>query len=141
MLGDFNGSMSCSNKTRCIGNHVIVDAWGVPCDLLNDADRIQRALEAAIDAEGASLIDLCVHRFHPEGVTATALLAESHISIHTWPELGYYAADLFFCGSRNPTRALEAIKRTLPASGERVRMLRRGLAPQAVQEQDEDTVY
>jgi len=98
-----------------LGTHLIVDAWQVPADLLNDPERIRRAILDGITAGEATLIDLCVHQFSPHGVTATATLAESHIAIHTWPEHGYFAADLFFCGAGKPVVAMEILTKSLQA--------------------------
>ncbi|TAF56605.1 MAG: adenosylmethionine decarboxylase [Oscillatoriales cyanobacterium] len=98
-----------------IGTHLVVDAWEAPSKLLNDPECIRQALLNAISAGGATLIDLCVHQFSPHGVTATATLAESHIAIHTWPEYGYFAADIFFCGAGEPQKALEFLKSALQA--------------------------
>jgi S-adenosylmethionine decarboxylase len=99
-----------------IGTHLVVDAWESPSELLNDPECIRQALLDAISAGGATLIDLCVHQFSPHGVTATATLAESHIAIHTWPEYGYFAADIFFCGAGEPHNALEFLKNALQAN-------------------------
>lgn len=98
-----------------IGTHLVVDAWEAPSKLLNDPECIRQALLDAISAGGATLIDLCVHQFSPHGVTATATLAESHIAIHTWPEYGYFAADIFFCGAGEPQKALEFLQSALQA--------------------------
>ncbi len=111
---------------KYVGTHLIVDAWQSPGELLNDPQAIRRALMEAVTAGGATLIDLCVHQFSPHGVTATATLAESHIALHTWPEFGYFAADLFFCGSGDPQLALEALITALRAGRVRVRELKRG---------------
>lgn len=123
--------LSIPSRIPFIGKHLIVDAWRVRADLLDDPAHIRRTLEAAVGAGGASLIDLCVHQFSPHGVTATATLAESHISIHTWPEHGYLAADLFFCGSGDPERALETILESMAAREVHVRELERGVAPRS----------
>jgi S-adenosylmethionine decarboxylase len=82
------------------GRHLIADLHG--CFGLDDVARIERALRAAVAAAGANLLDLRLHHFGPgHGVTGMALLAESHISIHTWPEHGYAALDCFLCGRRH----------------------------------------
>ncbi len=112
-----------------VGTHLVVDAWQSPGDLLNDPERIRRALIDAISAGGATLIDLCVHQFSPHGVTATATLAESHIAIHTWPEYGYFAADLFFCGAGNPERAMQLLQTALEAKQVIMREIPRGFEP------------
>ncbi|MDJ0516881.1 MAG: adenosylmethionine decarboxylase [Trichodesmium sp. MO_231.B1] len=112
-----------------LGTHLVVDAWHSPAELLNDPERIRRSLMDAISAGGATLIDLCVHQFSPHGVTATATLAESHIAIHTWPELGYFAADLFFCGHGNPHKAIEILETALQAKQIKLTEIKRGFEP------------
>ncbi|HEY9600098.1 adenosylmethionine decarboxylase [Allocoleopsis sp.] len=109
-----------------VGTHLVVDAWEASEDLLNDPEAIRRAMLEAISAGDATLIDLCVHQFSPHGVTATATLAESHIAIHTWPEHGYFAADLFFCGRGKPERAMEVLQTALKAKKVRTRDITRG---------------
>lgn len=109
-----------------LGTHLIVDAWQAPADLLNDPEQIRHALLAGIAEGEATLIDLCVHQFSPHGVTATATLAESHIAIHTWPEHGYFAADLFFCGRGNPEAALKILQSSLKAKQIEVQEIERG---------------
>ena len=109
-----------------IGIHLVVDAWQSPASLLNDPQRIRQALTVAVDVGGATLIDLCVHQFSPYGVTATATLAESHIAIHTWPEHGYFAADLFFCGKGNPYEAMRSIQATMQAKQVKITEIKRG---------------
>ena len=79
------------------GTHLLADLFG--CDGLDDIDRVEAALRASVKAAGATLLELRLHGFGTgKGVTGVALLAESHISIHTWPEHGYAAADIFLCG-------------------------------------------
>lgn len=109
-----------------MGTHLVVDAWQAPSELLNDPEAIRRGLLEAIEAGEATLIDLCVHQFSPHGVTATATLAESHIAIHTWPEHGYFAADLFFCGAGKPRVAMKILQTALKAKKVRMRELERG---------------
>lgn len=110
-----------------VGRHVLVDAWGAPADLLNSTEVVRQALVDAVEAGGVTLIDTCVHQFSPYGVTATATLAESHMAIHTWPEYGYFAADLFFCGSGDTKRAVESLRASLKPRRATVRELHRGI--------------
>lgn len=114
-----------------LGTHLVVDAWQCPGELLNDPERIRRAILDAIEAGEATLIDICVHQFSPHGVTATATLAESHIAIHTWPEYGYFAADLFFCGRGNPRKAIEVLQNELQAQKVKLTEFTRGFQPDA----------
>ncbi|MEO1583321.1 MAG: adenosylmethionine decarboxylase [Planctomycetota bacterium] len=83
-----------------VGVHCLVELYGCPLELLDDHRFIQRALRSAADHAGATWLGEASHRFDPQGVTAMGLLAESHITVHTWPELGYAAADCFTCGDQ-----------------------------------------
>lgn len=86
------------------GNHVLIDLFD--CRGLDNIEVVEAALRAAVTAAGATLLDLRIHGFgEGQGVTGIALLAESHISIHSWPEHGYAAADIFLCGARHDVAA------------------------------------
>lgn len=92
------------------GKHFIVEMWGCNRDVLNDPDIIMGHLHKAASDAGATVVKSLSHRFSPVGVTAVAILAESHLSIHTWPEEGYVAADIFTCGKRtNPQLGVESL--------------------------------
>lgn len=114
-------------KNVAVGRHLILDAWRVPVELLNDAEHVRGSLRRAVEACGATLVNLCVHRFSPYGVTATATLAESHIAVHTWPEHGYLAADLFLCGDGDARAAIDSLVESFSAEEARVRELARGI--------------
>ncbi len=91
------------------GTHLLADLF--ECDHLADEARIEAARRASVAASGATLLELNVHGFgEGQGVTGVALLAESHISIHSWPERGYAAVDMFLCGD---THDLDAGLRVL----------------------------
>ena len=109
-----------------MGTHLVIDAWQAPAKLLNNPKAIREALIEAITIGEVTLIDLCVHQFSPHGVTATATLAESHIAIHTWPEHGYFAADLFFCGAGKPRMAAKLLQTSLKARQIKIQELTRG---------------
>ncbi len=83
---------------EAVGTHCILELYGCPLELLDDPSYIQRTLSDAVDRSGATLLSMQHHRFEPQGVTCLGLLSESHISIHTWPEKGYAAIDVFTCG-------------------------------------------
>ncbi|MEL7239394.1 MAG: adenosylmethionine decarboxylase [Planctomycetota bacterium] len=95
---------------RCAGAHVIVDFWGAT--RLDDPAFVERALKAAAEAAGAQILHSHTHHFSPYGgVTGVVVLAESHISIHTWPERGFAAIDIFMCGDCDPRDALPTLTR------------------------------
>ena len=122
--------LSIPTRQKHLGKHLILDAWRAPADLLNDKGFVESATREAVEACGATLINLCVHQFSPFGVTATATLAESHMAVHTWPEHGYIGADLFFCGGGNPEIAIEKLVELFQARDVKVRRLNRGVRPQ-----------
>ena len=98
------------------GTHLLADLSG--CRGLDDAARVERALREAVEAADATLLDVRLHHFgEGHGVTGVALLAESHISIHTWPEHGYAAVDIFLCGPKHDLdAALQALSTRLEAT-------------------------
>ena len=84
--------------------HVLFTLKGCPFDLLNDEAHIRNILVTAARVSKSTLLDVSSHQFKPHGVTAVALLAESHISIHTWPEDGNAVCDVFTCGEETSPR-------------------------------------
>lgn len=94
---------------RFAGTHLIIDVYGG--SHLEDMKRVENALRAAVDAAGATLLHIHLHHFTPNGgISGVAVLAESHISIHTWPECGYAALDVFMCGEANPHATIEILR-------------------------------
>ncbi|MGR3179712.1 MAG: adenosylmethionine decarboxylase [Candidatus Anammoxibacter sp.] len=82
-----------------VGRHFIVEMWGCDNEMINDPEKVMDILHNAAKDARATVIKSASHQFDPSGVTGIAILAESHISIHTWPEEGYVAADIFTCGT------------------------------------------
>lgn len=110
-----------------IGTHCILELYGCPTDLLNDEQFVRQAVRDATEHGFATLMGEVAHKFHPQGVTALGLLSESHISIHTWPEHGYAAADVFTCGDRaNPQRACNFLLKAFGATRHSLTKLVRG---------------
>ncbi len=92
------------------GTHLILDLWG--CTGLDDEELIERAFRKCVQDCGATLLHIHLHRFLPSGgISGVAVLAESHISVHTWPEKGFAAFDVFMCGDAEPRKALDVFKR------------------------------
>ena len=107
------------------GRHLIAELHG--CSGLTDLGLIEKALTDAAAVAGAHLLELKLHAFGPgQGITGVALLAESHISIHTWPETGYAALDLFMCGRCDPRGALPVLEAWFSPSSTRITEHRRG---------------
>lgn len=92
-----------------MGKHYLLNLYGCPYHLLNDMDFIVQLLRDAAIICGATILDTSYHQFQPEGVTAIVMLAESHISIHTWPEKGTAACDVYTCSDTDPRVGCEFI--------------------------------
>jgi len=85
--------------------HILFTLKGCSFGLLDDESHIRNVLVHAAHLCGSTLLDISSHKFDPQGVTAVALLSESHISIHTWPEIGMAVCDVFTCGDHTEPRA------------------------------------
>ena len=107
------------------GTHLIIEVVGGTG--LDDEARIQQAFQDCVSACGATLLHIHTHKFSPQGVSGVAVLAESHISVHTWPEIGYGAFDVFMCGNAKPWNAVDVLAAAFETQDVRVRELRRGL--------------
>jgi len=108
------------------GAHLLVDFWGG--SRLNDADLMADALREAAEASDATVLHVHVHEFGGEGgVSGVAVLAESHISVHTWPELDYAAFDVFMCGNCRPEKAVAVLERYFAPTRSDVVEQKRGL--------------
>lgn len=100
------------------------------CDsgVLNDRDRIATAMVEAANLSGATVVEEVFHLFNPHGISGVVVIAESHLSIHTWPEYGYAAVDLFTCGNEiQPEKALDHLKAALGAESVSIMELKRGV--------------
>lgn len=110
------------------GAHLLADMHGICADKLSDAATLENLLRQSALAAGAQILFSHFHSFGAgQGITGVVLLAESHISIHTWPEFGFAAADIFMCGQAQPQRALEVIKQALQPTQYEVKTIKRGL--------------
>lgn len=116
------------NGLRFAGTHLLLDLWGA--ENLADLAGIEAALRGAAEASGATVLHLNLHCFEPNGgISGVAVLAESHISIHTWPERGFAALDLFMCGSCDPYLAIPVFKTFFKAKTVLLSEQKRGLVP------------
>ncbi len=93
---------------RCAGAHLIIDLYDA--NKLDDLELMEHTLRKCVDAAGATLLHIHLHPFEPNGgVSGVAVLAESHISVHSWPEHHYAAFDIFMCGQARPERCIEVL--------------------------------
>lgn len=112
------------NGQRCAGVHLIIDLHGAR--RLGEIEHIESVLRRCAEAAGATLLHVHLHRFQPDGVSGVAVLAESHIAIHTWPEAGYAALDVFMCGKTDPDRCVPILRAAFAAKRVEVSELLRG---------------
>jgi S-adenosylmethionine decarboxylase proenzyme len=111
-----------------LGRHLIVELYGCTTVALNDLELIKTNMLRAAEICGATIVGEVFHKFSPQGVSGAVVIAESHFTIHTWPELGYAAMDFFTCGdSTNPWTAFAIMKDVLKADKEIVKDMDRGL--------------
>ena len=111
---------------RYAGTHLLIDLWGA--SRLDDIDNVESALRSAALAAGATILNVDLHCFEPNGgISGVVVLAESHISIHTWPERGFAALDVFMCGDCNPYHGIPALKQAFKPENIQLTEHRRGL--------------
>ena len=110
------------------GTHIILDCWGA--SRLDDIEHIETVLRKAVTVSGATLLHIHLHHFTPNGgVSGVAVLAESHISIHTWPERKFAALDIFMCGETQPEKAIPVFEQAFQTSSINVSTHLRGVVP------------
>lgn len=108
------------------GTHLVVDLW--EAKHLDKLDLMENTFRRAIKAAGATLLHIHLHHFTPQGgISGVAVLAESHISVHTWPERNFAAFDVFMCGDAEPEKAIEVITSTFKPKRVKVQTYRRGV--------------
>ena len=84
---------------RTLGRHVLAEFYGCTPEVLNDTEKIEEIMVNAALEAGAEIREVVFHQFNPQGVSGVVVISESHLAIHTWPEYGYAAVDVFTCGS------------------------------------------
>ena len=118
---------------HALGRHLLVELHGCQADLLKKVDVVKDILLGAARACRATIIDSSFHEFSPFGVSGVVVIAESHLSIHTWPEYRYAAVDIFTCGEViKPEEAVEYIGSRFRCKNPSVVEMKRGVIPGAV---------
>ena len=109
------------------GTHLLAEFAGCTALFLDDPQVLEALLVEAAEAAGAIVVARVFHRFRPHGVTGVVVVQESHLSIHTWPEIGYVSTDFYTCGECQPYRASELLRDRLGARQAELVEVRRGL--------------
>ncbi|MCK5083204.1 MAG: adenosylmethionine decarboxylase, partial [Candidatus Omnitrophica bacterium] len=109
-----------------VGVHLIIELWNGRN--LTSIPKIRKALKSCVKACGVTLLKINLHKFSPSGgITGVAIIKESHISIHTWPEYEYAALDIFLCGNLDPYRSIPVLKKEFNTKNIQVMEFKRGI--------------
>ena len=113
---------------NALGKHILMELNDCDKDILNDTDALKGILVTAASEAGATVLGESFHRFNPHGISGVVIIAESHLFIHTWPEYGYAAADIFTCGDTvKPQKAAQLIIQKLGAGNHSIKEMDRGI--------------
>lgn len=117
-----------------LGQHVLAEFFECDPNILNNLSKVEQLMtEAALEC-GATIVQKCFHMFNPYGVSGVVIIAESHLAIHTWPELGYAAVDLFTCGDQcDPKISYEYLKKMFNSKNASYQELKRGIIDEQTQ--------
>ena len=115
-----------------LGRHVLLELYDCNREQLDDLEYLRSTMLSAAEEVGATVIDDVFHQFSPQGVTGVVAIAESHLCIHTWPEYGYAAVDIFTCGeSFDPKRAATLLIERLESQNPELTQVERGMVQAA----------
>ncbi len=119
---------------KALGRHFILECYGCDSEILNDVEAIERSMLEAAEEAKATILKSVFHPFFPHGVSGVVVISESHLTIHTWPEYGYAAIDVFTCGDEaEPEKACEYLTKKLKAEYSSVIEFKRGQLSQLMQ--------
>ena len=108
------------------GEHLIIDVWDAI--QLDDLKLMEETLREAVEVSGATLLHIHLHHFTPTGgISGVAVLAESHVSVHTWPEKNYAAFDVFMCGDAEPEKTISVFQKAFCSNNIEVKEILRGI--------------
>ncbi len=115
-------------EQKPFGTQLIIEFYDCSQTILNDTKAINTIMLNAAKAANATVVNHCFHKFSPHGVSGVVVIAESHITVHTWPESGYCAVDIFTCGNLiDDNLALEVLKAGFESQSEKIFRIERGL--------------
>ena len=115
-----------------LGKHVILELYDCPEHLLTCPEKAEQYMAAAAAAMQATIVLSTFHHFNPLGVSGVVVIQESHLTIHTWPEYGYAAIDIFTCGDIQMDKGIDHLTQMFQAKNSEVKLLKRGKFPLAV---------
>ena len=111
-----------------LGRHILAEIYGCAEEILNNVHQIEQFMVESALESGAEVREVAFHKFSPQGVSGVVVISESHLTIHTWPELGYAAVDVFTCGDKiNPWDACNYITEKFKAEHMTATEVKRGL--------------
>jgi len=114
-----------TNKQKYVGIHLIAEFWYGK--VIEDSEKIKRILRKAVQESKSTPLEEMVYKFSPQGLTGVVLLAESHIALHSWPEIDYLAIDIFTCGNKAmPEKALNYFKKVFKPKKVKIEKIKRG---------------
>ncbi|MGI6485716.1 MAG: adenosylmethionine decarboxylase [Tepidanaerobacteraceae bacterium] len=118
---------------KALGRHILAEIYNCDPKILNDEESIEQILVNAALVAGAEVREVAFHKFSPQGVSGVVVISESHLAIHTWPEFGYAAVDVFTCGERvNPWDACNYISKEFNAKHMTASEVKRGIFQEPV---------
>lgn len=124
---------------KTLGIHLLIELWSCNRQKLDNLDYLESIMSQAAEAAGATVLRTAFQDFNPQGVSGVVVIAESHLTIHTWPEYGYAAVDVFTCGQKvDPWKAAGFLRQELEAGQVQVRDFLRGIPFPEAGDQDED---
>ena len=111
-----------------LGRHILAEIYGCNFDILNNISKVEEIMVDAALKSGAEVREVAFHKFSPQGISGVVVISESHLAIHTWPELGYAAVDVFTCGDEvNPWDACNYLSKYFDADKINAREVKRGI--------------
>jgi len=114
-----------TNRQKYAGIHLIAEFWYGK--VIEDPAKIKKILKKAVQESKSTPLEEMIHKFSPQGLTGVVLLAESHIALHSWPEIDYLAIDIFTCGNKAmPEKALNYFKKVFKPKKVKIKEIRRG---------------
>lgn len=115
---------------KALGRHVLCEVNGCKAEALDDIKNVEEIMVTAALTAGAEIREVAFHKFSPQGVSGVVVISESHLAIHTWPELGYAAVDVFTCGDTvDPWVAVDYISKAFAATNVTASEVQRGIFP------------